>query len=730
MFLRKTYTYFYSINLAQKIFWVCFFLSTLSLTIVPSIIMLQYTNVLQKQIEKKNIAALNQLSKLTDAMLAEENFRHVQYLASTLEHYHFLSPKDSTVSTYHVFKNWENYTIIHPNLYSCCLYSKSSDTFLSSLEGFNYHFLSSASLPYAKHLAHRLENTVFANKPFWISTSSFSNPETQEKSTKILTFVQPCSILFPVPLQDHYLLLNYNMNHLEEQILPILDPNGYFEVLNTQNQLLYSGKDSDNAPNNYNMYSEVSSVSGWTYRYFVPTTFWGNPLSITLFFGLAVIFSGLFLAFFLSKFLSRKLYRPLSNLLATIHSHSNTDTLSKNDIDFIQNTFHELYSSKEIIDNNLSLLEYQIGQLIFKGKIAAPSEISEKLKLTSFPLDADNYRLMILAFSPEVVQSNPMLPYESIAFIKETLLCNQPALCVPYPENCISLLLANIPTPSSGNDFQQLRHELSSIFECPCTLFSSASLQSFSEISSSFSALKTGLSYLSLYGYGQVIHQELIDRHEKTKTHLSPLFLPSIEKLLDNSPEKLSKKCTEALDYAKSKTIHYEYWMDFCHTLCYTLETHSHNHNLHTAFSKLKKDCFPIALPQDYIRLCESYTALLEDTTLQRKKSNPGTDEYIEEIKQYILENISPELSLESIADKFCLTPNYLSKIFHEHCQITFSTFLKEAKLKKAAELLKNNDMLIQNIAETVGYNTPNYFNRIFKDYYGVTPLQYRRKYL
>ncbi|RRD96086.1 AraC family transcriptional regulator [Clostridiales bacterium COT073_COT-073] len=730
MFIRKSYAYFYSINLAQKIFWVCFFIATLSLTIAPSLIILQYTNVLQSQIEKKNLATLNQLTKLTDTTLVEENFRHIQYLAGTWGNSNLLSSKTSAVSTYRIFKDWEYYTMIHPNLYSCCLYSATSDTFLSSSEGINYHFLSSLALPYAKHLAQNFGKTaIMPEQPLWLSTSLLPSTDKPNSSVKLLTFVQPYSMLFPFNLQDHYLLINYNMNQIEQQILPLLDSNGYFEFTNAQNQLLYSGKPVTTGSVNYTMYSVVSSTSGWTYRYFVPATFWGGPLFVTLFFGITIILTGLFLAFFLSRFLSKKLYRPLSNLLTTIHSYSDTASLSKNDIDFIQTAFYDLYSSKEILDNNLSLLEYQIGQLIFKGKISSPLEISNKLKLTSFSLDCENYQLLLLAFSPKVVQTAPMLPYESIAFIKETFLSKHSALCVPYPENCVSILLANQNIIYTDTDFQQLQHEISSIFECPCSLFLSKSLCDFSEIAPSFSTLKSGLAYLPLYGYEQIISQTVIENHENSRMHLAPVFIPSIEELLEHNPDKLTEKCREILDFAKSKTLHFADWLDFCHILFYTLENHSQQHNLYLSFSNLKKACFPVSSPQDLIDLCQSYAKLLESIQPEAKKII-STAEYIEDIKQYITENISADLSLETVADKFGLTPNYLSKIFHEYCQLTFSNYLKEAKLKKAAELLKNKNLLVQNIAEAVGYSTPNYFNRIFKEYYGITPLQYRRKYL
>ena len=721
MFLRKSHSYFYSISLAQKIFLVCFFLSTLSLTIVPGLLMLQYTNLLQSQIEQKNINVLNQLAKHVDAALAEENFRHLQQLTSIWEDSDF-TVAGSSVAAYHLFKSWEHYTMLHPTLDSACLYHLPSDTMLSSQEGLRYLFLSRADTPYAQYLK---ENADFSKKAQWLPAFALARAEDKKEPIQLISFFQPSSDLFLFNPPHYYLLLNYDVAYLERQILPVLDPNGYFEIADA-GQLLYSGRPGEAEDRKFLMYSMVSSVSGWTYRYFVPVSFWGSPWLLMLCFGVGVSLTGLCLAFFLSKLLSKKLYRPLGNLLAAIGARSPEKEISPNEIDFIQTVFHELYSSKEILEANLPLFEYQIGRLIFNGKITGQEEIADKLKLTSLSLAAEQFRLFLLAFPQTALHKNPMLPYESVAYIKEAFFSEHQVLCVPYPENCISILMA---AKEIAVDFEQIRREVSAVFESPCGLLISDCLKDFSEIGKAFSMLKAGRSYFALYGYEAVLTQEQIRQHQDTRLHLASLFMPSLEESLAHNPDKFLEKCREVLSFAKEKRIHFEDWIDFCRGLFYMLEAHSQTVGLSSAFLGLKKSCFSISCPQDYEYLCESYSDLWKAAAGAGKETDSSA-EYIERIKRYVLQNINADLSLEAVADKFGLTPNYLSRIFHEYSQITFSNFLKEAKLKKAADLLKEKDTQVQNVAAAVGYQTPNYFNRIFKEYYGVTPLQYRRKYL
>lgn len=47
--------------------------------------------------------------------------------------------------------------------------------------------------------------------------------------------------------------------------------------------------------------------------------------------------------------------------------------------------------------------------------------------------------------------------------------------------------------------------------------------------------------------------------------------------------------------------------------------------------------------------------------------------------------------------------------------------------MQKAKELLKTTTFKIYEIAEMVGYRNVESFNRVFKKYYGISPLQYRK---
>ena len=96
-------------------------------------------------------------------------------------------------------------------------------------------------------------------------------------------------------------------------------------------------------------------------------------------------------------------------------------------------------------------------------------------------------------------------------------------------------------------------------------------------------------------------------------------------------------------------------------------------------------------------------------------------------VEQYIKEHYDQPLSLDLLAEKAFRTPHYLSSIFIQEKGIGINKYIKNIRMEKARELLKNTNMKISDICERVGYGSVSYFCRSFRNEYGVTPEQYRR---
>lgn len=54
--------------------------------------------------------------------------------------------------------------------------------------------------------------------------------------------------------------------------------------------------------------------------------------------------------------------------------------------------------------------------------------------------------------------------------------------------------------------------------------------------------------------------------------------------------------------------------------------------------------------------------------------------------------------------------------------------YLHEIRIEKSSELLLDNTMTIEDISRRVGYKTTSHFIKVFKQFYFMTPLQYRKR--
>ncbi|OZB92315.1 response regulator [Paenibacillus sp. XY044] len=100
---------------------------------------------------------------------------------------------------------------------------------------------------------------------------------------------------------------------------------------------------------------------------------------------------------------------------------------------------------------------------------------------------------------------------------------------------------------------------------------------------------------------------------------------------------------------------------------------------------------------------------------------------HMDKIVDYINRHYSNPLSLDDLAGYTGLHPNYISNLFRKELDITFIHYLNSVRIEKARELLEQDRHLsVHLVGQQVGYESPQYFLKIFKRYIGMTPGLYR----
>lgn len=111
---------------------------------------------------------------------------------------------------------------------------------------------------------------------------------------------------------------------------------------------------------------------------------------------------------------------------------------------------------------------------------------------------------------------------------------------------------------------------------------------------------------------------------------------------------------------------------------------------------------------------------------LQRKRQGKKY-KLIEEIKAYIEVELENNVMLRDAAIHFSFSPNHLGQIFYDETGIYFSDYVSIRRLERVKLLLGDPKLKVYEAAHQVGYKNLSHFSKQFKDYYGVSPGDYRR---
>lgn len=121
---------------------------------------------------------------------------------------------------------------------------------------------------------------------------------------------------------------------------------------------------------------------------------------------------------------------------------------------------------------------------------------------------------------------------------------------------------------------------------------------------------------------------------------------------------------------------------------------------------------------------------LLKTLISSLKKMNIRESKAIKQAKDFIQKNYGAKITLDMVSKEVGFSKTYFSKIFTEEAGENFTTYLTNVRIEKAKELLTKTEMKIYEVCEYTGYPNIEHFSRTFKKLVGVSPIQYKNKYM
>ena len=497
-------------------------------------------------------------------------------------------------------------------------------------------------------------------------------------------------------------------------------------------------------------YYDTSGINNWKLFYIVSeNTMFKKSVNIR---NITIIILAVLMLLMtaISLLFSFKLYDPIKRIINNIKKMSTVNDESLSDISMIQSEI------KTLLDNNQSL-EKQLGENkilvreaflnhLITGKLFNKAEIKSKADYYAIKLDYDYYKVAVF-------QVNPFYSYDidvqKSEFNKVTLVnmvervfdnLNIDVNCTQDSDDYI-LVLMKLNTVEDINEKDALIEQTLEDIQCSLLEFLNLSIsigigrvqKSISDISVSCKEAIDALQYKFLKGDSPIISYTDI-AGDQADTLYYPLEMEQKLIMLINLGDYdktlliLNEMLDKILDYNKS----YQYIEVCLSNITGIVQRciYEFNYNIKDVFNENDYLNIPIDsfknIQQFKEWISHKFRKIIE-YHMDQQKGN--TKSLVSDIKGYIDDNYTQEISLVSVASHFNYNSSYLCKTFKEKTGVSFWEYVSKIRIEKSKTLLSDTNKSIEQIAELVGYNNRFSYIRTFKKYVAFTPGEYRAKH-
>lgn len=306
--------------------------------------------------------------------------------------------------------------------------------------------------------------------------------------------------------------------------------------------------------------------------------------------------------------------------------------------------------------------------------------------------------------------------YENLVF----LVKSRDNLLQQDPENIVQQL---------GNITQQLHHNVNDYLKGGISVILSYGGRFSNDLNSMYEDALAALR--QQIGNEKGYFLSLTNKWKSTK--IEPLKLiyspPTLMHLLETGQWASYKKRLQDLNEALSNLPTYnEEYIEEIHSLILS-SFHYIAHTNHVLLSELVgRELLEKTTFRSVSQLIE-WSETLVDTLASKLERETTTNQQmaITEIQNCIVENLA-QASLQYVADCVSLHPAYVTKLFKQCVGISVSEFILNKKMEQAVSWLRDSDLKVYEISDQLGYSNSQYFIKVFKEKFGITPQEYRVK--
>ena len=484
-----------------------------------------------------------------------------------------------------------------------------------------------------------------------------------------------------------------------------------------------------------------SNKYDWTYYYAIPhKKISENLASATVIFILLCI-TLLIVGVILSYFASKKAYQPIKNVLEVI---SDGMVENENEVTTITKRFIDVVDEKQSLQGLLEQHRSHISNLfilrmLFEGiPVTEKDLIANELNLNInadfavFVAEIQNIEVFLATYSN---QQQDML-YIYAKQTVEDLLVNEKrkgfAVNVNNNRLCV---VANFPKDSNAEYYEFSKKLLDVVCRLSKNKFIvgvSLLHKKIENLSVAYTQAIDSLKYKVIYDKGIILYEKI--NNKKTPFFEYPVVLEKeineairlndaerLASLIDDFTEYFYINLPDDISIIKSSFVRL--------FVSIVQELYKNNMDEFTQTEGISNVFRNLNNADTIVEMLELVNSFLGDIVVAGKYViDEKNKEIMEKIKDYILDNPSEDLTLETLSGQFYLSTSYLRRLFKDFYNMPIKKYIFNVRMQKARELLENPNVKIQEIAIKTGYYTTQSFATAFKMHHGLTPTEYRSK--
>lgn len=452
------------------------------------------------------------------------------------------------------------------------------------------------------------------------------------------------------------------------------------------------------------------------------------------------------LSLLISYYASNRLYNPIKSLVSFIAGQNNTIEManSRNEFHYIKDNYSRVIEQndeiKEKLSANLPLLRELFFKNIIEGKNEDIKSIVNKADFLGIDIGkASNFTVYVILIDKtiEMLEDNNLFRLHYFKEILNSIIRNElnhknMEILYNYTEDDTLILISwndqsnsnvmGIPEKINSAVKKHINHNI--------YISVGLTVNKISDLSYSYTTAIDAINYIGIKNNkSSIIYANEIVQPARTSNH--PLLMDEKQLLLSI----LNCDCQKALTIFNrlfndiiEQDISYEYFqqiiVQIINDILKFLE--SNGISILPIGSNIYKEVLNIKTIKNTKIWCQHILSKII-CYIESNRTDHHTA-LVNDIINYIHQNYNKNINLETTAEFFSLSRQHFGKIFYDITGKNFNDYLNEVRLDISLKYLRETNYSVKTIAENVGFGSSQYYIKLFKDKYGITPGKYRKK--